>query len=345
VSAAFFLAPMKKLRLGIVNPETWDFFNELYAYFCSRCRATLLKPRKSRAPLFRGRIEKHLQRRDLNRLLQSNDVVFFEWASDMLALATAMPKSARIVTRLHRWELYKWAHQVNWDAVDRIILVSEAKRSEFSQRFPRHKEKIHVIPESIDLGRFPFVAREFSGFIGILCHLGPRKRVYELILAFSQLAKEHPGFRLYVGGDPHPGHPDYYSALLGLVRRLALEDSVHFDGFVSQPPEWYRKIDIFVSHSYSEGLQVSPMEAMASGCYTLAHRWEGAEELLPEDCLYFTESELLDKIREFARLPAASREQQRMRMRGIAAEKFDIDSNKLRIAELVDEAASLSTRG
>jgi glycosyltransferase involved in cell wall biosynthesis len=199
---------------------------------------------------------------------------------------------------------------------------------------------VHVIPESIDVDRFQFTEREFTGSIGILCHLGPRKRVYELILAFSELVKSNRSLRLYVGGDPHPAHTDYWSALQSLVRRLSLEDVVTFDGFVSDPPEWYRKIDIFVSNSYSEGLQVSPMEAMASGCYTLSHRWEGAEELLPGDCLYFTESELLCNIRRYCELPEDARDEQRARMRSIAATRFNIAVNAPRIAQLIDDAVS-----
>jgi len=333
----FLIVAMKNIRLGVANPETWDFFRELYDYFRAQYRTSLFEARKSRMPFFRSRFEKRLLERDVGRLLKENDVVFFEWASNLLALATALPKSAAIVTRLHRWELYKWAHLIRWDAVDRVILVSEAKRREFLQRFPGQNDKVHVIPESINLGRFPFAEREYTGAIGILCHLGPRKRVYELILAFAELVRRNPAFRLHVGGDVHPGHRDYHGALLSLVRRMGLEDTVKFDGFVDNPPEWYRKIDIFVSHSYSEGLQVSPMEAMASGCYVLAHRWEGAEELLPDDCLYFTNCELLAKVEDFGRLSQAGREEQRARMRRIAAEKFDIESNQRKVGQIIDD--------
>ncbi len=120
------------IRLGVVNPETWDFFQELFEYFGSRFQTSLFERRPVRLPVLRTRAERYLLRRDLNRFLRQNDVVFFEWASDLLALASHLPKSARIITRLHRWELYAWADAVNWDAVDRIILVSEAKRREFA---------------------------------------------------------------------------------------------------------------------------------------------------------------------------------------------------------------------
>ena len=325
----------EKPKVGVVNLETWDFFHEVFEHFSKEFETSVFEKRESSLPVFRGRADRYLLRRDMNRFLSQNDVVFFEWASDMLALATSLPKSAKIVTRLHRWELYHWADLVNWDAVDEIILVSQAKRKEFLERFPQQEAKIHVIPESVDLNRFQFTEREFSGSIGILCHLRPRKRVYELILTFAELHEQNESLRLHIGGNDVPEQQDYYQALLGLVEKMGLEDVVSFDGFQEQPSEWYRKIDILISNSYSEGLQVSPMEAMASGCYTLSHRWDGAEELLPEDCLYFTDSELRERIFAFCQLPAEAQGEQRRRLRAIVEEKFNIDVNKREIAKLV----------
>ena len=325
------------IRLGVVNPETWDFFQELFEYFGSRFQTRLFERRPIRLPVLRTRAERYLLRRDLNRFLRQNDVVFFEWASDLLALASHLPKSARIITRLHRWELYAWADAVNWDAVDRIILVSEAKRREFAERFPGHRHKIEVVPESIDLGRFPYVERSSAGTLGTLCHLRPRKRVYDLILTFSELLRENPQLRLHIGGNPVPEQMDYYTSLRSLAKRLDLNGTVRFEGFVERPWEWYRKVDVFVSNSYSEGLQVSPMEAMASGCYTLVHRWEGAEELVPSEYLYFSDRELREKVLEFCSAPEARRQELREHQRSIVAERFNIAVNRQRIGNMIDE--------
>lgn len=340
--AGFRAAPLimnERIRLGVVNPETWDFFHDLYRWFAATYRTSLFEARRVRLPLFRGRVENALRRRDLARFLSRNHVVFFEWASSLLAEASTLPRSAAVVTRLHRWEMYHWAHRIDWDAVDRIIVVSEAKRAEFLTRFPQQGHKLHVIPEFIDCGRFPFRKRPFSGTVGILCHLSPRKRVYELILSFSELRRHHPELRLSIGGDVHPAHSDYYRALRSLTDRLGLDGAVRFEGYIDNPADWYAKIDIFVSHSYSEGLQVSPIEAMACGCYTLAHRWEGADELLPDDCLYYTDRELQEKISRYCGLGERDREEQAERMRAIAVGRFDIGRHAPKIQELVDQCA------
>jgi len=253
-----------------------------------------------------------------------------------------MPKTCGIVTRSHRYDLYRWANHINWQVVDKLILVSEAKRREFIAQFPQHVGKCVVIPEAISLEKFKFHSKPFAGDIGILCHLTPRKRVYELILEFFELLQEHGGlsgdsFHLHIGGGKHVLHVDYYNALHTLVKRLGLETRVTFYENVSDPQAWYPKIDIFLSNSYSEGLQLAPIEAMASGCYTLSHRWEGAEELLPEENLFYTGTELRGMILGYSNAPEAEKLRRRQALRAIVCDRFDINQIKVQIRQLVEE--------
>jgi glycosyltransferase involved in cell wall biosynthesis len=327
------------IRLSIVNPETWAFLGDLYPLLSQRFITTVFKPRTCQLPVFRERIEKWLLGYDLDRLFRLNEVVFFEWASRLLALATSRPKMGPIVTRMHRWELYTWAHRVNWNLVDYVILVSEAKREEFLKQFPSQAAKTRVIPVGISLNRFACFDKEFSGDIGTLCHIMPRKRLYDLILLFSELLEDAPFLRLHIAGDPQQEYVDYYHSLQHLVDRLSLRQKVTFHGFVEKPCEWYPTIDIFISHSYSEGLQVAPMEAMASGCYTLSHHWNGAEELLPPDCLYVGNRELKQKLLAYMRLSSQDKQIQRTRMRDQAVLRFDVQKVSQLVSEVIDLAA------
>jgi glycosyltransferase involved in cell wall biosynthesis len=288
-------------------------------------------------PFFEGRVNNYLFNHDLQSFLGSNQVVFFEWASELLMRSSHLPKKCGIVTRLHRYELYQWAEQVNWDVVDRVILVSQAKQREFSQLLPQQVHKTVVLPEAISLDKFTPSSKAFNGDLGILCHLTPRKRVYELILAFSELVQQRPGFHLHIGGGAHILHGDYYQAMQILVRRLGLDDKVTFYGNVTETEEWHKRLDIFISNSYSEGLQVSPMEAVGSGCYCLSHAWDGADELLPVGDIYVTDKELIDKILAYAdgsmQERSSKREAQLVRVR----ENFDVDQIKVQIRRLVEE--------
>ncbi len=332
------------MKIGIINNETWAFFNEVYVALKQHHTVSLFKHRETSSPLFRERINRTIFRQDLDKFLRSNEVVFFEWASELLAIATHLPKTCVIVTRLHRYEMYQWVDQINWQNVDRIIFVSEAKKREFTARFPEHSEKAVVIPESIDLTRFQPRHKPYNRDLGILCHLTPRKRVYELILAFAGQGMVQHGYRLHIGGGEHPRFKDYYQALVDLVQKLELQDRVLFHGPIADPRAFYREIDIFISNSYNEGLQVSPMEAIASGCYCLSHWWSGAEELLPKEDLFLTEGEMWSAIAGYDHLDDQQRFSKREHQRQRVIDRFDAAKISQRILALVEDAARIADR-
>src|SRR5512134_1054237 len=136
------------MRVGVAIEETWSFFHEIYADLEQHHTVSQFERHIVHPPFFRERINRYLFRRDLSSLLRDNQVVFFEWASELLVAASQMKKTCGIVTRLHRYEMYQWVDQVNWEAVDQVILVSQAKRQEFNARFPKYAGKVVVIPEA-----------------------------------------------------------------------------------------------------------------------------------------------------------------------------------------------------
>lgn len=327
------------MRLGIAISEVdpWDFMNEIYADLRKQHDTSLFKRRDCTSPIFNARINNYLYLHDLKSFMRTNEVVFYEWASDLLMTATKLPKTCGIITRLHRYEMYQWVEHINWDVVDRIILVSRAKQNEFVAHFPGQAMKTVVIPEAVSLDKFKPNNKSFNGDIGILCHLTPRKRVYDLLMTFYELTKANNEFHLHIAGGPKPGFYDYHYSILNVVNELGMQDRVTFYGNVIDTNNWYQNIDVFVSNSYSEGLQVAPMEAMASECYCLSHHWTGAEELLPEENLYYSSQELIDKILCYAELPGSEKLHQKDRMRAIVAEKFNIEKTMLQIRQIIEE--------
>jgi glycosyltransferase involved in cell wall biosynthesis len=331
------------MRLGIANEETWGFFNEIYADFQQHYDTHLFERRTFNLPVFQTRFNRMLYHRDLQQFMDANDVVFFEWASQLLVTATHLSKTCKIVTRLHRYELYKWVDHVNWSAVDKVILVSRAMERAFVDKVPEMRGKTAVTSPSTSLEKFTFTPKPFSGNIGILCHLTPRKRVYDLILDFYEVSKVRDDLTLHIGGGEHVAYGDYYQAMRNLVVDLDIEDKVIFDGHVTDTPAWYRKIDLFVSNSFSEGLQVSPMEAMATGCYCLSHKWRGAEELLPEKQLFFTSSELQQKILDYCEWSDADKQQEKVKMRALACERFDINKTIDDIHKVIRDVGAVAS--
>ena len=326
------------MNIGFVNEETWAFVNEIYAELDRRQSLTRFASQPHHIPLLAGRLNRGKFERDLRRFLAQNQVVFFEWASEILAAATRQPKTCAIVTRLHRYEMYHWAGKINWDAVDAVILVSQAKKREFSALFPQQAHKVVVIPEAVDPQRFTFQWKPFEKRLGILGNLTPRKRVYELILALAGEGLAADGYQLHIGGGAHPRFLDYDLAIRGLIEKLGLHGQVHLYGAVHDAPEFFRNIDVFISNSYSEGLQVSPMEAMASGCYALAHDWDGADELLPADQRFLTDGQLAERLRTYAGLSAAQQQAACLNLRRRVENDFSALNIAAQVSDVVEQA-------
>jgi glycosyltransferase involved in cell wall biosynthesis len=334
-----------QLRVGVAIEETWAFFKEIYADLQANYAVSLFERRTTPINIFSTRVNRYLFDRDLQNLLQQNDVVFFEWASELLAAASRLPKTCGIVARLHRYEMYRWVDMINWAAVDRLIVVTEAKKKEFLSRFPQMSDRVIVIPEAVSLERFTPFEKTFSGQIGTLCSLIPRKRVYELILAFAELRQRHPELHLHIGGPERDIFAEYAAALYNLVENMGLQEAVTFYGRVEDPEAWYRDLDIFVSNSYSEGLQVALLEAMASGLYSLSHAWEGAEELLPQGSLFYTERELIERIEAYLDMPEEKRAAQKDLMLSLVAGKSDIQGVIQQVRAVVAEVGNSVRNG
>ncbi|MFN2126432.1 MAG: glycosyltransferase [Anaerolineales bacterium] len=325
-------------KLGIfVGEEKWTFFNEIFTSLDNHYQCEVFKLKTINTPFFYDRLNRWAVRSGILKILKRNDTCFFEWASDYLSVASYLPKNCQIITRLHSFEIYQWAPRINWENVDKIILVSESMRRTFIELYPDQSSKTKVIYNGRSLDKFkPPPERNFQFKVGMLCSITPIKRIYEVVLMMYDLRKQGFDFKLYIGGEPF-GDFRYAKALYRLVGRLDLQDSVFFEGFVTDTAAWLRDIDVFISNSYWEGQQVALIEAIASGCYCISHHWPGADEMLPEENLFFTESQLKEKLIKFATLGVEEKYCKSVEMREIATRKFDVRRTNQEIRSVIDE--------
>jgi len=328
----------KRLRIGLVIDGTDHFIRPIEAALRKRHRIARFAPRFVRFPIVGKRLNDWLLVHQLGSFLRTNDVVFFEWAGPLAALSSSLSGQARRIVRAHRTELFSDLGMFRWTGIDRVVFVSNAMRSRFVEMFPDWKEKAVVVPNGVDLQRFSFDVKPFTGRICILGNLIPRKRAYDLICALADLP-DHLQWQLIVGGAPVSSDLDYWEALKGLVKRARLGDKIVFAGQVGDVAAWLGQMDVFISASYSEGQQVALLEAMASGCYCLGHCWDGIEEILPPDNIYVTDSELRAKLIRYAALSDEARHALQAQMRTITEEKFDERRMVSQIVDLIEQVA------
>ncbi len=227
------------------------------------------------------------------------DLCWFEWCDELLAHATRLDlaKQKRIVCRLHRYEVFTDVPaKVNWERVDRLVLVTDHLRHLLSGAAPGIEDRvaIEVIHNGIDLQRYTFGERRpgfrlaFSGF------LHARKNPLLMLQIMARLVKRDARYQLYVAGA-------FQDPLLELywnyqVREMGLEAHVHFDGWQEDMALWLRDKDFFLSTSIHESFGYSIAEAMAMGVKPVVHNFLMARDVWPEEMLFNTVGEAVEMI-------------------------------------------------
>ena len=177
----------------------------------------------------------------------------------------------------------KYTHRV-----DRILAVSSGIRNQLAQAgIPA--SRIQVVHSAIDLRRFGALrsrgeVRHELGLsseafvIGTVGHLAEHKGHRVLIEAAAQLAGPGSPYRYLVAGTG-----ECEAALKESVRRLGLQDSFRFVGFLESVETILPGLDLFAFPSLSgEGSPAALKEAMACGIPMVASQISGIEEVARE---------------------------------------------------------------
>jgi glycosyltransferase involved in cell wall biosynthesis len=154
--------------------------------------------------------------------------------------------------------------------VDEIVFVSADARRVALECGAVRPAGTRTIVNGIEIGRYegaPDREKIRSGFgippgspvLGIVARLTPAKDHAMLFRAFSRVRERYPGARLLIVGDGELGEE-----LKADVADLGLNDGVIFTGARRDVPSLLSAMDVFVLSSYTEGLAMTLLEAMAA---------------------------------------------------------------------------------
>jgi len=215
-----------------------------------------------------------------------------------------------------------------------VITISEQSRKDIQHYLGISRERISVTyPAAASIFR-PVVAVDVasvlarygvtSPYILSVGTLEPRKNLARVIEAFADLRHRRvvsPQLKLVlVGRRGWLEHP-----IFATVRRLELEEHVHFTGYVAEGdlPALYSGASVFVYPSLYEGFGIPPLEAMACGCPVVTSNCSSLPEVVGDAALQADPNDVMQITQAMERVLTDEALAQEMRQKGLRrAEQF-----------------------
>jgi len=237
---------------------------------------------------------------------------------------------------------WNWQVKLAYTLADRVITsVPEA--------FHVRSKKVAAIGQGVDTELFKntrfntSINTSIKSSILYLGRISPSKNIHILIEALHKLKKSGILFTFtLVGSAPQmPGSAEYDKKVRGMVLELGLADvsTIHSSVPYGETVRWYNKSEIFVNLSPTGHFDKTVLEAMASGCITLASN-DAYYNIFPQDLhelLIFKQGDADDlsrKIRKALELPGDVKRDIGMQMRKVVIKDHSLSSLGSRLYEV-----------
>ncbi len=171
-----------------------------------------------------------------------------------------------------------------------LIAVSDSCRQFLIQREGVPHEKISLVQNAIDLGRFSRSsgsredARRQLGLpanavvVAGVGRLNPQKNFTLFLQIAARIAPDNPGVVFFLAG-----HGPEEEMLKALAVDLGIADKVVFAGYVADTRQVYLSADVLLMPSLFEGLPMTLLEAMAMEVPVVASALDGMAEVVDHE--------------------------------------------------------------
>ncbi|MGB4458312.1 MAG: glycosyltransferase, partial [Defluviitoga tunisiensis] len=231
------------------------------------------------------------------------DIVWLEWANDLAVFATnQIPEiqNKKVVCRLHRYEAFtQFPDKINWKNVDFLIFVAESMKKTFHELHPNinlNSCKEEIVYNGVDLDKFKFLVHKPGYNLSVLAHINYRKNPETWVQIIGKLKEIDNRYKLHVGGDfQDPLYKIYFDYI---KNEMNLENNFILHGWINEVDKFLEDKDYTLSTSIHESFGYNIAEAMARGIKPIIHNFDGAKSLWPNELIYNTIDEAVEKITE-----------------------------------------------
>lgn len=228
----------------------------------------------------------------------------------------SVPEVEQIASSIHGKVFFWMLFRING-----VIGVSGQITEKFRQFYPIHADKFLPILNGVDVEKFrtdnkrDHIRKEFgilkSHFIiGSVANFRKVKNHTCLIRAAARLQDSHPQIRLFFVGTGFPDDSENSEdEIRESIRVFGMQNKVIMAGYKRNIAEILSAFDLFCLPSFSEGLPVSILEAMAVGIPVIGSDVKGTAELIKhrENGFLFNsndDKDLSDKIETIMKNPS-----------------------------------------
>ncbi len=238
------------------------------------------------------------------------DLHWILWHHD---LAWTTPRYQAELHAGYPWDLLRQ----DWPAALQVV-VSRLRQAELAGLLHIPAERIHVVPNGLDLagflkleGRTQILFQHLDLFdaapIFLLpVRITPRKNIEQALRVMSVLKADFPHTRLVVTGPMGPHNPKnlgYFQELLSLRDQLDLKGQANFLAEISQEflpdavvADFYRLSDALLLPSREEGFGIPVLEAGISGIPVFCADIPPLRELAGEQGIFFSPDAPPEKV-------------------------------------------------
>ncbi len=238
----------------------------------------------------------------ISEAIEWADIVWLEWANDLAIFATnQVPEiqNKKVVCRLHGYEAFNEnvLNKINWDFIDRMIFVADHVREDAFETCSKIKNIPYtMVYNGIDLDKITYNRRTKGKKICFSGYINYKKNPMLMIQILSKLLKIDSEYKVYWVGKHQDIRIDKYMNYI--LKDLKIEDNFVFEGWTSNIDSWLEGKNYFLSTSIHEGYGVAIMEAMAKGIKPIIHNFYAARGYYPDELIYNTIDEAVEKITE-----------------------------------------------
>lgn len=187
-----------------------------------------------------------------------------------------------------RGRKYWWLSRQVLRLSDKVVYLTPSYQKEMAERIPGkwNEEKVHVIPNGIDIERYSpkkteqkEIGEERMICLGMMCRLTATKDIPTIFNALNEL-RGKPYFnrlRFLLAGDG-----EKRKEWEALTKSLNITEQVEFLGMLKEAElfDFMKELDIYIQSTFGETMSISVMQAQAMALPIVASSVNGVKEFI-----------------------------------------------------------------